>query len=161
MGKRQQFSKNLFLSLSVAYWEGNNMRNCTFYIDFFPSQIQKIFSFLLLWLWLLIAKRACMQKIYLVIFEQLFLAKLSLKPFLNQLIHLFSTTAAVCCPFFTSSCDMKKETFGTKKEYPLLHLKTPFSTTDNSNIISSRRKKCHAISSEAFFLPTLMSSSVT
>ena len=161
MGNGQQFSKNLFLSLSVAYWEVNNMRNCTFYIDFFPSEIQKIFSFLLLWLWLLIAKRACMQKIYLVIFEQLFLAKLSLTPFLNQLLHLFSTTAAVCCPFFTSSCDMKKETFGTKKKYPLLHPKMPCSTTNHSYIISSRRKKMSGDFFWGFFLPTLMSSSVT
>lgn len=128
------------------------MRNCTFYIDFFPSEIQKIFSFLLLWLWLLIAKRACMQKIYLVIFEQLFLAKLSLTSFLNQLVHYLFSTSCWLLSILTSSCDKKKETFGTKKEYPLLHLKMHCSTTITTRIsLAAEGKKSHAISSEAFF----------
>jgi len=106
MGKGQQFSKKLFLSLS--------------YIIHFS--------------------RAHLQKIKLVIIEQLFLVKLSLTFFLNQLVHLFSTSCWLLS-IWTSSCDMKKETFATKKEYPLLHPKMPCSTTNHSYIISSRRKK--------------------
>ena len=116
--------------------------------------------FLLCLSYILHFSRACMQKINLVIIEQLFLAKLSLTSFLNQLVHLFSTSCWLLS-IWIRSCDMKKETFGTKKEYPLLPLKMYCSTTNDSYIISSRRKKCHAISSEAFFLLTLMSSSVT
>ena len=81
MGKGQQFSKNLFLSLSVAYWKVNNTGNCTFYIDFFSLRNpQNLFIFVAL-----IMDSHCKEsmhaEIYLVIFEQLFLAKLSLMPF--------------------------------------------------------------------------------
>ena len=117
MGKGQQFSENLFLSLS--------------YILYFS--------------------RATLQKINLEIIEQLFLAKLWLTSFLNQLVHLFSTSCWLLS-ILTSSCDKKKETFGTKKEYPLLHLKMHCSTTITTRIsLAAEGKKSHAISSEAFF----------
>ena len=90
--------------------------------------------------YILYFSRATLQKINLVIIEQLFLAKLSLTSFLNQLVHLFSTSCWLLS-IWTSSCDKKKETFGTKKEYALLHLKMHCSTTNDSYIISSRRKK--------------------
>lgn len=138
-----------YLSLTpkrVEIWaKGNNLVRTSFYfacLTFFTFQ-----------------EHACRKSIWWII-EQLFLAKLSLTSFLNQLVHLFSTSCWLLS-IWISSCDMKKETFGTKKEYPLLHLKMHCSTTNDSYIISSRRKKCHAISSEAFFLLTLMSSSVT
>ena len=106
--------------------------------------------FLLCLSYILHFSRTCMQKINLVIIEQLFLAKLSLTSFLNQLVHLFSTSCWLLS-IWIRSCDMKKETFGTKKEYPLLPLKMYCSTTNDSYIISSRRKSVMRFCLRLFF----------